>query len=120
MWIGSQLYQDGKITAEQFATAVCTVTNRQERIGEIALKNRHLTVKQVMAILAEQDNSPASKFGEVAISLGFLNRDRLMQILGEQTLASPSISEVLLELGYVSEEELSSQFDESARTICCV
>lgn len=115
MWIGSRLYQDGKITAEQLATAICSVTNRQKSLGQIALENRYLTVKQVMAILAQQANSPASKFGELAISLGYLNRDKLKWLLGEQTLVSPSLPEVLLELGFVSVQDLKLQSENSPR-----
>lgn len=106
MWTGLRLYQEEKITAEQLATAICSLVNQQKRLGRIALEKRYLTVAQVMDVLAEQAASPSRKFGELAISLGYLTEDKLKQLLGEQALVSQSLSDLLLELGYVSEKEL--------------
>lgn len=81
------------------------------------MEKRFLSVKQVMDILAEQARNPAAKFGELAISLGFLSEGDLAQLLGYQTQGSPTLSSILLELGYISEEDLEALFDENASEI---
>lgn len=113
MWNGSRLYQDGRISAEQFADAICHLSNRRKKLGQLAMEKEFLSVKQVMDILAEQARNPAAKFGELAISLGFLSEGDLAQLLGYQTQGSPSLSSILLELGYISEEDLEALFDEN-------
>lgn len=105
MWIASKLYQDGEISSKQLAEAICTMTRGQKRLGQIALEKRFLSVKQVMKILAEQAKSPKSKFGELAVELGYLSREKLSQLLGEQVFASPSLFDVIHELGYIAEEQ---------------
>ncbi|MEE2936787.1 MAG: hypothetical protein VYA84_12425 [Planctomycetota bacterium] len=57
------------------------------------------------------------KFGELAISLGFLSEVDLAQLLGYQTQGSPSLSSILRELGYISEEDLGALFDENPSEI---
>ena len=117
MWNGSRLYQDGRISAEQFADAICHLANRRKKLGQLAMEKEFLSAKQVMDVLAEQARNPAVKFGELAISLGFLSEGDLAQLLGYQAQGSPSLSSILLELGYISEEDLEALFDENPAQI---
>ncbi|MDG2224595.1 MAG: hypothetical protein P8L85_24650 [Rubripirellula sp.] len=117
MWIGSRLYQDGRISAEQFADAICQLTSKRKKLGQIAMEKRFLSVKQVMDILAEQARNPSAKFGELAISLGLLNDNDVAELLGHQTQDAPSLSSILLELGYISPEDLQALFDANASEI---
>ncbi|MEE2936786.1 MAG: hypothetical protein VYA84_12420 [Planctomycetota bacterium] len=58
MWNGSRLYQDGRISAEQFADAICHLANRRKKLGQLAMVKEFLSAKQVMNIFGGTSEKP--------------------------------------------------------------
>ncbi len=54
------------------------------RIGEILAHKEYLTRKQVAALLSGKFNRQRGKFGEIAVRLGFVSREKLQAALEEQ------------------------------------
>lgn len=97
------------------------VARRQARplIGELAIKNRRLTIHQVFQILGEQATT-GEPFGEAAVRLGVLDEKGLHELLGLQAGLTPQLSEVLVEQGVLTPgdvNELHRQVRERMREL---
>jgi hypothetical protein len=80
--IGQFLYYSGLISWQTLIDAIVWQRKKRPRIGDIALDWRMLNKMDVQRIL--QWKGLNEKFGERAISLGYLNRFELMALLGKQ------------------------------------
>ncbi|GAB5401772.1 MAG: hypothetical protein Aurels2KO_00030 [Aureliella sp.] len=109
MKIATQLYRRGLVSAEQLADAICVVAQRRKPIGQIALERRLLSMRQTMDVLAFQSDHPNLPFGRAAVQLDFLTEDDVTALLGIQEKQVPTLSEVLVELGYISSEMLAQE-----------
>lgn len=109
MKIASRLYQRGQISAEQLAESVCVAASRRKPIGQIALERRMLTMRQAMDVLAFQSDHANVQFGQAAIRLGYLNETDVTSLLGIQEEEVPTLSAILVELGYVSTQTLAEE-----------
>lgn len=58
-------------------------TAERERVGEVLYRYGALTAEQVQRVAAAV--TPAMRFGEAAVRLGFLTSDELFQLIGKQT-----------------------------------
>ncbi len=72
-------------------------------LGHLALREGLLGIGPVLHILDEQlEDSVAGRnrrFGEVALSLGYLSESQLDGLLERQTQESPTLDDLLVELG---------------------
>lgn len=116
MWLAAHLYSEGKISGDQFASACVEQICRRKPLGAIALQHDMLTMKQVMRILGEQSTVSGLPFGEVAIRLKLLTSDQVAQLLHFQTANVPTVEEIIVELGWLTEEEVSCA-RQSKRTV---
>jgi hypothetical protein len=86
-WKGELLVADGEKSRSLFfesGNIVGAQTNAPgERIGDIMLRVGVLTDEQMAAV--EKALSPARRFGETAIELGFLRSERLFELIEKQT-----------------------------------
>ena len=106
MWFAVYLYQMGKITGDQFAQAVTRQLSERPLLGQLAVKEGKLTVKQIMQVFAVQADQPQKPFGQIAISLGYLTEKELSDLLRLQSESVAPLTHVMVELGYFTQAEL--------------
>jgi hypothetical protein len=83
-------------------------------IGQTALKQHKLTVRQVLTILNTQIVAP-KPFGEIAVELGYLTEQELSDLLELQSQNKPFLGEILVDMGKITEEQLNSLLAEFHR-----
>ncbi|MCA9217759.1 MAG: hypothetical protein KDB27_32040 [Planctomycetales bacterium] len=106
MWFACYLHKKGIITGDQFAEAVREQLSRRPLLGAIAIQSGKLSVKQVMRVFTVQADDLEKAFGELAIELGFLTEEDLAQLLLEQANSAPQLSEILVETGALTREQM--------------
>jgi hypothetical protein len=96
----------GMVSVEEVQAAA--VARRQARplIGELAIKHRQLTIHQVFQILGEQATT-GEPFGEAAVRMRLLDAKGLNELLGLQTSVTPQLSEVLVEQGVLTPDDVA-------------
>ena len=91
--------------------AALDVLDQQKRetppIGRLALEARILSMKQVFQILNAQADSDL-RFGEIAMGLGFMKGDQLLDLLETQKKRRPGLNKIIAELGFVEKESLNT------------
>ena len=65
---------------------------------------------QVFDVLAQQTRS-SLPFGELAIEMGYLDREQLGELILRQIDSVPTLSELLVSLEIISEEDLSEAIE---------
>lgn len=107
MWLATQLYTEGRISGDEFASASVEQIQRRKPLGQIALQNGMLTMKQIMQIVGEQAIVSELPFGEVAIRLKLLTAEQVAELLYLQAQNVPTLEEVMVELGSLTQQELN-------------
>ena len=103
-----QFLVEWKALDEVAALDVLDHQNRETPpIGRLALESKILSMKQVFQILNAQADSDM-RFGEIAIGLGFMNGEQLMDLLETQKKRRPGLNQLISELGLVEKETLNS------------
>ena len=69
-----------------------------------------MTIGQVFDVLAQQTRS-SLPFGELAIEMGYLDREQLGELILRQIDSVPTLSELLVSLEIISEEDLSEAIE---------
>jgi len=86
-WTGELVVQDPDSRREIFferGNVIGANSNAErERLGQVLYRYGVLSDEQVQAVAAAV--TPAMRFGEAAVRLGFIGRDRLFQLMGNQT-----------------------------------
>lgn len=107
---GLFLVDRGWINAEQLVQAQRHQLDHRVPIGQIAVKNRMLTVKQVFKVLGEQVET-YDLFGETAVRLGFLTEQQLGKLILEQAASYPALSDVLVEQELLTAQVVLEELD---------
>src|SRR5262249_22622362 len=85
-WPGELLVVDGEKTRSVFfegGNVVAAQSNAPgERIGEILYRFGALTTEQVIEV--SERVTPQRRFGETAVDLGFITRERLFELMGKR------------------------------------
>jgi hypothetical protein len=79
-------------------------------IGKVAIKEKLLSVKDIMSILYHQAGS-AKMFGELAVEMQFLNEEQVGLLLEMQRASRPRIGEILVEMGVMSNATLDNMVE---------
>jgi hypothetical protein len=90
------LIRRGLITADEFVDATERQAESRPTLGELALRNRKLSMQQVFAVLAAQVDSP-KPFGRLAVEMGFLSDAERLSLLGKQVDLCPAFADVLVD-----------------------
>ena len=106
---GLYLKKRGIISAEQLVDALEVQLNTLVPIGQLALEEGILSVRDIFTILRAQSDSPHERFGELAIELGLMTRDELMRLLMIQADRKRSLSEILVWQGMLTERRASTE-----------
>lgn len=83
-------------------------SRKKPRIGELLVREGHLTEAQIENILAEQKTrQPAVPFGELCIELGLISPAMLGKVLSKHHVRIP-LGEMLTHLGLVTPEQIQT------------
>lgn len=109
MNFGLYLVHQGAITAEQFVEALENQLVTKPQIGSLAVEMNKLSIKQVFSILRLQADMPNKMFGELAVENDLITTDELATLLYHQLVRVKPIAEIILELGFLSGDEIDQQ-----------
>ncbi len=113
---GQFLIARGLVTKADIDAAVDIQQTRQPLLGQIAIREQYMTVRQVMDVLRNQAGT-ALHFGEVAVRLGYLDEPDVEELLTLQAGARPQLTDVLIEQNKLSAETYLKMLEEFHATI---
>lgn len=112
--LGELLTQAGHITGEQLEHALAEQKKTGEKLGEVLVRMRLLTDRQLNAVLdfqrmqGDEERSPGPlRLGELLVSKGYVSREQLNDALYKQTLSRKKLGEVLVEEGHAQPHHIS-------------
>ncbi|MEM9352369.1 MAG: hypothetical protein AAGA92_05100 [Planctomycetota bacterium] len=79
------------------------------QIGRLALEKELLSVSQVFQVLNAQSDMPDEMFGELAIECGMMTEADLKELLDLQSDQTKPMSQVLVDLGYLTPEQAGEE-----------
>jgi type IV pilus assembly protein PilB len=104
--LGELLLAEGLVTTAQLEEAlrVQQAPDSYAPLGHILIAQRIITRDQLLSVLERHRRS--SKLGDILLKSREINRTQLETALAEQRRTKQTLGEVMLRLGYVSEERL--------------
>lgn len=108
---GDWLVQRGVVSAAQMLKALDLQYKHRLPVGQLALREGVMNVDQVFETL-EWGSVNGERFGETAISRGFLTAEGLGKLLDLQVRELPSICEALLEMEAATSQVLEQEQNE--------
>ncbi|TWT90600.1 hypothetical protein Mal64_09940 [Pseudobythopirellula maris] len=106
MKFGIYLMHRGLITAQQLVEAIEEQQDLQVPLGQLAIEEEKLSVRQVFRILRTQLDDLREPFGETAISQGLLTRTDLAELMLVQMSRRMPIDQILVRQGSITQDEL--------------
>jgi hypothetical protein len=100
----------GIASLEAVADAVTTRRDQRPAIGQLLLSHRKLTMRQVFEILKKQATC-SKRFGEIAVEMGYVTNDEITEMLQLQAMLCPSLLDVLLSRNLITPEQAESIYD---------
>ncbi len=107
-FFGHYLLDNDKLTAEQLTEAVEYQSAHNLSLGELAVREQLITLKEAEKINDKQ-RSLDKRFGEVAVDLELLTEKQIEGLLAMQKEEKVFFGEVLLLKNFISPEELESE-----------
>ena len=108
---GQFLITRGLLTSADLAAAQDIQHTRQSLLGQIAIREQYMTVRQVMDVLRSQAGT-GLQFGEVAVQLGYLDGPDVDELLNLQAGTRPQLADILIEQGKLTAETYLKMLDE--------
>lgn len=99
------LVRTGLITADDYVEAVGRREEERLPLGQVAIEERMLGVRQVLDVIRTQLLDPDRRFGEVAVEKGYLTTSQVAALLRLQRQRQRPVIDHLVELGHTSYEE---------------
>ncbi|MEM6655643.1 MAG: hypothetical protein AAF596_07570 [Planctomycetota bacterium] len=109
MRFGVYLMRRGVITANQFVEALQEQLDQQPPMGQLAIEEGALSVREVFDVLRSQSDSTAGRFGDAAMELGLLARQQVAELLLLQADRVPPLEEVLVKIGILDQDTVVAE-----------
>ena len=106
---GEFLLYEGEIDEYELESALNYQKEGHVALGVLAVQEKYLSGRQLCDILDYQRVAGGGLFGEIAIELGFLNKDDVNVLLKMQNEKHIRIGEVLVLFGAISRENMESE-----------
>jgi hypothetical protein len=103
------LKNKGIISAEQLVAALEEQLDSLVPIGQLALEENVLSPRDIFSVLHAQSDSPDERFGDLAVEMGLMTREDLMRLLMIQADRKPSVAEILVGQGVLSQQKAASE-----------
>ncbi|MDD5006156.1 MAG: hypothetical protein PHS93_06620 [Candidatus Omnitrophica bacterium] len=101
--LGDILVEAGLVSEQQLLAALALQETNKKPLGEILVGQGYIAQEKLDAALAKQYGS---KLGEILINAKLINFNQLQHALNIQKSEVRTLGDILLELGYVSQEDL--------------
>jgi hypothetical protein len=111
MHFGLHLYRKGTITADELVAALELQEKRPVRLGQLALEEGILSVRDVFDVLRAQHHAPHDRFGELAIEMGRMKRADLARLLMAQADRKVPLSDLLVCQGILSRRQADAELE---------
>jgi hypothetical protein len=108
---GQYLVTRGILTEADLAATAELQHSRQSLLGQVAIREQYMTVRQVMDVLRNQAGT-TKQFGEVAVELGYLDEPDVEELLVLQANTRPQLADILIEQGKLTAETYLRTLDE--------
>lgn len=102
------LVQSGLVSAEDFVEAVSRREDERPPLGQIAIEEGLMGVRQVLDVIRTQRGASGRLFGEVAIEKGYLSSDDVARLLALQQQRQRPVIQHLVELGLLTYEDAAA------------
>ena len=109
MRFGVYLMRRDVITADQLVEALEEQLKRQPPLGQLAIEEGVLTVREVVEVLQLQAKLASTRFGDAAMQLGVLTREQVADLLMQQTDRIPPLTDIVAELGFTNDQTLADE-----------
>ena len=109
------LVRSGLVSADDYVEALGRREEERPPLGQVAIEEGLLGVRQVLDIIRTQHTAPDRKFGEVAVEKGYLTTSQVATLLMLQQERQRPVIDHLVELGRVSYEEAARLAKKGAR-----
>ena len=103
---GQFLVDEGLITIRKLEIAR-EIQKKNRLLGDIALDLNYLTHEDISTILDYQDSHPGVRFGEAAVSLGYITFTQMKYLLDVRTRKKVPIGDILLQQHFIEEDTLN-------------
>lgn len=117
MQFAMYLVDNGVLSCEEYYEASKLQQHSRPQLGALAIEARLLTVKQVFAVLSLQCDEPNTRFGELAVRLGYLKHDDINRLLAEQERRAKPVIDVLVDENFLPAEEVERHYAEYRRCL---
>jgi len=111
--LGELLLKARRVSKPQLEQALAEQERTNERLGEVLVRLNLISATELDAVLTWQDDhsrqgAKAVRFvlGEVLVASRVITREQLEQALAEQQLSRRQIGEILVEAGYVKQNQI--------------
>lgn len=94
-YLVDQGYLDGEAARRVEARA----DENCERIGQLMLRRRYVTMRQMLELLRQQGEQLETPIGELAVRAGYLDRAQLDELLRLQLASRRHVAELVVEEG---------------------
>lgn len=91
------LVEHGACTAAEARSVLVGSQNPWSHLGRILIKHGALTFTDVSYILEVQDREPGSRFGDLAVELGFCTREQVDKAVEQQSRSGAHFLDVITE-----------------------
>jgi hypothetical protein len=112
------LVRSGLVSADDYVEALGRREEERPPLGQVAIEEGLLGVRQVLDVIRTQHVEPERRFGEVAIDKGYLTTSQVATLLMLQQERQRPVIDHLVELGRVSHEEAARHAKKGARLNC--
>jgi hypothetical protein len=117
MHFGLYLKNKGIISADQLVEALEAQLETLPPIGQLAMEEGIISPRDIFEVLLAQSQSPTERFGEIAIGMGLMNRDELMRLLMIQADRKLPVSDLIVTLGILSDEQVAAEMVEYRKSL---
>jgi hypothetical protein len=112
------LVRSGLVSADDYVEALGRREEERPPLGQVAIEEGLLGVRQVLDVIRTQHVEPERRFGEVAVDKGYLTTSQVATLLMLQQERQRPVIDHLVELGRVSYEEAARHAKNGARLNC--
>ncbi len=99
------LVRSGLVTADDYVDALGRREEERLPLGQLAIEEGLLGVRQVLDVIRTQHHQPGQRFGEVAVEMGYLTAAEVAALLVVQQQRQRPLIDYLVELGHISYED---------------
>ncbi len=109
------LVRSGLVSADDYVEALGRREEERPPLGQVAIEEGLLGVRQVLEVIRTQQLQSDRKFGEVAVEKGYLTSAQVATLLMHQQQRQRPVIDHLVELGSVTYEQIAQAAKKGAR-----